>query len=303
MGTCGDARGFTDLLPWRTDEGSPSSDHPQPMRPGTSIETGDSCWGGPFFFIQMADPQFGQSSDNQDSVREAELFEEAMLLSNRLKPAFVVICGDFIHQPGNEEETAEFLRVARTLDESIPLYLVAGNHDITDQPTEEYLRWYRDRFCIDWYSVQHAGCRFIVLNSIIIHDPTMVDGELEKQLKWLEQALGRPRNHESRHTMVFQHHPVFRYDLWEEDQGASIPMERRHALLRLFDEHDVTAVFAGHYHRNGYNSYKNVKLVATGSVCDSRDIDSPGFRIVKVYSDHIEHEYYGLNTMPETITL
>src|SRR5258708_27857772 len=79
------------------------------------------------FFVQMADPQFGMYSNNADFSQETANFEFAIANANRLRPNFVVVCGDLINQAGDPRQTAEYLRVASKLDHSIPLPNVAGN--------------------------------------------------------------------------------------------------------------------------------------------------------------------------------
>ena len=81
-----------------------------------------------FRFIQLADPQFGQFSRfsgmsdheimtykksnlkvNKESKyyhfeNETRLFSKAISIANDLVVSFVVICGDMINTPGNQEE-------------------------------------------------------------------------------------------------------------------------------------------------------------------------------------------------------
>jgi Icc-related predicted phosphoesterase len=66
----------------------------------------------PNFFIQMSDPQFGMYAENKDFHQETINFEFAIATANRLRPKFVVICGDLVNEAGNAAQTAEFLRIA-----------------------------------------------------------------------------------------------------------------------------------------------------------------------------------------------
>jgi hypothetical protein len=118
----------------------------------------------PAFFIQMADPQLGMSGSplwlalsgatwNDDAFQvDARLFERAIAHANELNPAFVVICGDLVNRVGHSGQIAEFQHIASTLNPSIPLYLVAGYHDVGNEPTQESLRAYRATFGPDGYS-------------------------------------------------------------------------------------------------------------------------------------------------------
>ena len=103
-------------------------------------------------FIQMSDPQFGMFTKNANFEHETLNFEFAIAQANRLKPAFVVITGDLINQGSSDAQAAEYKRITSKLDAKIPLYSVAGNHDVENEPTKETLARYRARVGQDYYS-------------------------------------------------------------------------------------------------------------------------------------------------------
>src|SRR5258708_13522390 len=123
------------------------------------------------FFLQMSDPQFGMYSENRDFAQETINFEKAIAAANKLKPAFVVVCGDLVNQAGNAAQIAEYHRIAAKLDRSIALHNVAGNHDVGNEPTPESLAAYRKQFGPDYYSFRHGDFVGILLNSSLIHHP------------------------------------------------------------------------------------------------------------------------------------
>ena len=271
---------------------------------GIGCAHGDgSRWDGPFFFIQMADPQFGMFAGNADLEKETELFAEAIEHANRLEPAFVVICGDLIHKPGDQAQVAELLRLGDKLDDDIPLYLVSGNHDVENVPTADSLAWYRETLGKDWYAFLHGGCRFLVLNSTIIHRPDHVADEMQRQRAWLENQLAGVKQDDPVHTVVFQHHSFFMSDANEKDAYANIPKSRRLEYLETFRDAGVSAVFTGHHHGNNYATYHGIELITTSAVGKPLRGDPSGFRIVKVYRDRIEHEYVGLDAVPACVEL
>ncbi|MHC4446059.1 MAG: metallophosphoesterase [Planctomycetota bacterium] len=257
----------------------------------------------PFFFIQMADSQFGMFAKNKDFKKETELFEQAIAHANRLKPVFVVICGDLIHKTHDPKQIAEFLRISNKLDNNIPLYLVAGNHDVQRIPTGQSLRLYRQHFGKDWYSFNYNGCKFITINSAIIQEPENVEDELQRQRAWLENELDFPPENKPTHTIVFQHHPYFVGHPNEKDSYANIPRRRRADYLDLLSDAGVTALFCGHLHKNKLTRFGTMELVATSAIGKPHGKDPSGFRIVKVYQDRIEHRFYGLNAIPRHIEL
>ena len=65
----------------------------------------------PFFFIQLSDPQLGFIDDNRSYARETELMELFTDAINRLRPAFVVVTGDMVHDLNDAGQVAEFDRL------------------------------------------------------------------------------------------------------------------------------------------------------------------------------------------------
>jgi len=255
----------------------------------------------PFFFVQMADPQFGMFTQNKGFKAETRLFEKAIAQVNRLKPAFVVICGDLTNKCGDSAQIAEFHRIAGQLDTSIPLYLVAGNHDVRKDPTPESLERYRKNYGKDYYAFRHNGCHFIVLNDSVLDRPEDVMNEMQKQLTWLENELNQ--SNDSTHIIILQHHPLFIENPDEDSSNTNLNRTRRRVCLDLFSKAGVTAVFAGHLHRNHIQRLGDMEIVSTASVGRPLGKDPSGFRIVKVFHDHIEHQYYDLNQVPAQVDM
>ena len=111
-------------------------------------------------FIQMADPQFGMFASISKLTREEaadrsreglnlryveeefdgfepeiKLFTKAVEQANHYEPDFVVMCGDMVNEADSLEQREELFRIADQLDKSIPIYWVAGNHDVGNSPT------------------------------------------------------------------------------------------------------------------------------------------------------------------------
>src|SRR5687767_12809496 len=122
----------------------------------------------PFFFIQLSDPQLGMFTENRDFVQDAANFEFAVTAVNRLRPAFVVITGDLVHKPGDAAQIAEYRRIVGKIDRAIPVYNIAGNHDVENAPTPETLAAYQKIFGPDRFTFRHGGIVGIVLNSSLI---------------------------------------------------------------------------------------------------------------------------------------
>ena len=297
-----------------------------------------------FHFIQLADPQFGMyarlSGKTAEEIAEyraggmvvapaprtegheteSRLFREAINEANRLRPDFVVVCGDIVQFWDKTELSDEALKIAAELDDGIPMYWVPGNHDLgvysTDpglrvgedfvRPTPETLSHYRDVFGPDYYSFHHKGVTFLVLNTAVMHTPDDVAEEWQAQLRFLERELSAARSAGSTHVIVLAHHPFFLRDAEEEvaeEHHLVIPLERRRVVLDLFRRYGVRAVFAGHWHRNNYAWDGDMEMVASGSVGYPLGEDPSGYRVVRVYEDRIAHDYYAFGAGPESVVV
>jgi 3',5'-cyclic AMP phosphodiesterase CpdA len=250
-----------------------------------------------FFFIQMSDPQFGFITPNAGFAQETANFEKAIAAANRLRPAFVVITGDLTHRMGDAAQVAEYRRIAAKLDRSIPLYQVAGNHDVALPLNAASVAAYRATYGPDYYTFDSHGLRGIVLNSSLIKEPASAPATADSQARWLRSAVADARAAGKR-TIVFQHHPWFLAAGNEADQYYNLPLGPRRAYLDLFAQHGITHVFAGHYHGNAQGRDGNLEMVTTGPVGKPMRADSSGFRVVFVDRDRITHRYYPLDSVP-----
>jgi predicted phosphodiesterase len=260
----------------------------------------------PAFFIQMADSQLGMSAyslplllsgatfRDDEFALDAQRFEVSIAHANHLQPAFVVICGDLVNRVGHQGQIAEFQRVAGTMDPSIELHLVPGNHDVGGEPTEETLNAYRNTFGPDWYSFEKIGIHGIVLNSQLIDFPNHVPREAARQLAWVREELSRARERGATRILVFQHQPFFVEEPGEEDNYANVESEARAVYLEAFKQAGVEAIFAGHLHQNAYGRDGALEMITTGPIGKALGDDPTGFRVVAIEKDGLRHEYFSL---------
>jgi predicted MPP superfamily phosphohydrolase len=257
-------------------------------------------WEGNFMFFQMADTQLGYGKYEKD----IQNFDEAIAYANKQKPEFVVICGDLLVDPFREKERDAFLEVAQKLDKSIPLHLVSGNHDVMEKrkTTAKGLKWYRDTFGKDYYSFTTKGCYGIVLNSSLIKDIEVgLEAEQAKQKAWMLEELEKAVELKAKHIFIFQHHPYFHETIDEKKAPAYFHLPNaKKEFFEIFHKYGVRAVFAGHYHRNVLGKDGDIEMITTGQLT-TKGGAKPGFRVVHVFEDKIEHKYFGLKELPEKI--
>jgi 3',5'-cyclic AMP phosphodiesterase CpdA len=269
--------------------------------------TSDREWREPFFFIQLADTQYGLFTRNQGFDKEVELVRQAVEHINRLEPRFVIVCGDLVNaNPGTpryESQVAAFKEGFSRVAPTIPLVCVCGNHDVLDRPTPDSIAAYRENFGDDTFGFWAGGVRGLVLNSSLIKDPSAAPDALARQEQWLRAQLEDAAAGGARHILVFQHHPLFLVSPDEEDEYFNIPRARRMPVLPTLGDFGVRAVFAGHYHRNSYGVDGDLQMITTGAVGMPFGDDPSGLRIVKVFDDSIEHRYYAMDQVPETVSM
>lgn len=262
----------------------------------------------PWFYVVAADPQL-YMKQKDDAFWRATV--EGL---NRLDPEFVIICGDLIHAANDPKEwlspekmahheklATDYLRVAAELN--IPLYNVAGNHDVSIQPTPQTIEWYTEKFGPPWYSFEHKNSLFVILESNLIKDGAGAPSIAERQWQWFKNTVESSSERKFCHKTVYMHHPLCLKQVDEQDGYFNLPRKQRKALLGLLHQHGFDAVFCGHYHRNAYVRDGDLELITTASCCAPLGKDPRGLRIVKVFRDRLEHSYHEIEKLPEAVDL
>ena len=257
----------------------------------------------PFYFAMIADTQLGMHAGDRNFEQETVNYEFTVASLNRLKPEFVVILGDLVNQEGNTEQIREFLRISRKIDPFIPVYYVAGNHDVGRVPTPELLAAYRETFGRDYYSFREGPIYGIVLNSSLMVAPQNVEDDYEAQLSWLKKELETAKKSEASQIIIFQHHPYFLEDVNEADSYGNIPLERRQVMLKILHEYDVQHVFAGHIHSHSIVKDGELDLVAVGPVAIPFGEHGSGIMLAAVTAEGLQYRYYGFSRLPNELTI
>lgn len=262
---------------------------------GNSQEKNPSA---PFFFIQVTDPQFGFFEANKGFSKETELYEKAVSGINLLHPDFVVITGDLVNNKDDKSQIDEFKRITSKITPSIPVWYSPGNHDIGQSPAQQDIDNFISRYGHDRFSFSYKNCLFIGLNSCLIKSNTPIMEQL--QFEWLNKELSKGVG--MNNIIIFSHYPLFINAYDEPETYSNISIETRNRYLDLFKKYKVGAVFAGHLHNNASANYSNMAMVTSSAVGKPLANVPSGLRIVKVYSDRIESDYYSLDELPEIIT-
>ncbi|HNQ73384.1 MAG TPA: metallophosphoesterase [Verrucomicrobiota bacterium] len=257
----------------------------------------------PFFFVQLSDPQLGMFTDNRDFTQETANLEFAVATINRLRPAFVVVTGDLVNQPGHAAQIHEYQRIIHQIAPDIPVHSLPGNHDVGNHPTAASVAAYTNHFGPDHYTFRHDSFVGIGLNSTLIHSPQHAPALAAAQEQWLASELQQARAAGARHIVIFAHHPWFLKSADEPDEYFNIPAEHRRRHLQWFREAGVTHLFSGHYHRNAVGRDGDLEAVTTGPVGMPLAGGKSGLRIVVVRDEGLAHRYYDFGELPKTVDL
>jgi 3',5'-cyclic AMP phosphodiesterase CpdA len=255
----------------------------------------------PWFFAVLADPQFGMYAKDQNFTQETANLEFAIANLNRLHPRFVVICGDLVNRTGDSTEIAEYKRILQELDSSIPIYNVAGNHDVGNDPTPATIDRFRTAIGRDYYTFSEGDILGIVLDSNLIRSPEGDPEAAKQQEAWLEKTLASAKSSPKQQIVVFQHIPYFIHNPDEADDYFNILKPARRRYLDLLEKAGVRYVFAGHYHRNAIGTDGPLTEIVTGAVGMPLGQSLSGLRIVSVEGKKFDSTWFCLGGIPNQI--
>jgi serine/threonine-protein phosphatase CPPED1 len=220
-----------------------------------------------FSFAQMCDKQLGMGGYEHD----VKTFGLAVDQINKMKPDFVVICGDLVSK-ANDQSWADFNRIKAGF--KIPCHCAAGNHDVGNKPTAESLQRYPEKIGKDYYTFEHKGFTFVIANTQLWKVP--LKGESEKHDMWFKEILAEAKKKDS--PVVVVHYPLFVKTPGEKESYYNIPTAKRMELLKLCEENGVVAFMAGHTHKLVVNDYKGMQLVNGETTSRNFDKRPMGFR-------------------------
>ncbi len=186
--------------------------------------------------------------DNKNS----RLFDDMLDEINRENASFVVDTGDMVIK-GERAYYDAFLKQVEKCNK--PFLTVIGNHELYDSGRAQYY----DIFGQFYYSFTVGDDYYI-----------MLDDANEKciepwQMEWLEKELQNGQNYS--HRFVFMHVPL--YDPRDDGVGhdyehALEDVNCANRLRDLFDQYNVTMIFAGHIHAYFNGTWGNTPYIITG---------------------------------------
>lgn len=238
-----------------------------------------------FSVVQLCDTQLGMGGYEHD----VKTFRQAVKHINSLKPDMVIVCGDLVDE-STDESFADFQEIRSTFE--VPCHVAPGNHDVENEPTPESLGRYRELIGEDYYSFEHKGYTFVIVNTQLWKAPLV--GESEKHDAWFQATLKAAKAKGSP-IIVAGHFPPFVGEPNEKENYFNLPLSKRAEILRLCKKEGVVAIWAGHIHRNAVTEYKGIPIVASASTSRNTSQWPMGFRVWEIGVDGtLTHEYVSI---------
>lgn len=206
---------------------------------------------------------------DQADHRYDGFLEKAVEDCNRMKPDFVLYCGD-IAQSGKRSELEKGQKILSKL--TMPMKTIVGEHDFY---LDMGAAW-RDMFGAETWSFDHKGVHYIGLNSILVRDFWTAKGltdvermgvmeELEShiagpwgvrqaQLDWLAKDTSRLAKDTP--VVIFTHSP-----LWDYYPRWNFQTEDAPQIRKILSKFDKVMSFHGHVHQVVSNKIGNMSSI------------------------------------------
>ena len=270
----------------------------------------------PFTFLFLTDAHI------QPELNAAIGTDMAFKKARTLKADFAINGGDHVFDSlgvATQRAIALFDLYGKTeQDLGLKVYHTIGNHDVVGiypasgvAPTDPLYgkKLYEDHFGKAYYSFDHKGHHFIVLDSIGITDDRAYEGRIDAaQLRWLAADLaalpsGTP-------IIVSVHIPlVTAFNSYVPTPNTPSPHHglsviNSDEVIRLFEGHNVLGVLQGHTHINERVEWKGVPYITSGAICgnwwEGTRMGTPeGFTVVTVANNKLttSYETYGFKAI------
>lgn len=213
---------------------------------------------------------------------------------NRLRPDFVITGGDMIYTAKSVDDKKASV-LFDLMDEQLekfrmPVYLTMGNHETVGITAESGIdssnpmwgkRMFEERYNRRYYSFNHEGWKFFVLDGIRIREKEKdyTSGIDDEQIKWIENELLSTGKETpliiTIHTPFINPHAI-------TDSGSDALSVSSEKVLDLFENHNLKIVLQGHNHIY-MNLYINgIHYLSGGSTAYGTETYNNGFVRVRV---------------------
>jgi 3',5'-cyclic AMP phosphodiesterase CpdA len=236
-------------------------------------------------------------------------FQMAIDKVNQLDPDFVLTGGDLVFDAmrGNQQRCDSLFTLYKDMSKGfqMPVYNCLGNHDLfaiyDESPEKESHPDYKygmfERYLgRTYYSFDHKGWHFIVLNSLDVTADKKYRGYFhQEQLNWLKQDLETVNK--STPIVVVSHIPMISSRTQVTGSSGSPNVENASEVFKMTENYNLKLILQGHIHWKecGFVSDR-FHYITGGSVAGNgwkgrRHNTKEGFVRVKVTGNEFSWEY------------
>lgn len=190
-------------------------------------------------------------------------YRKAISKINALNPDFVLSGGDQVYDVmrGNEKKADSLFTFFKKESKAIksPLYTSVGNHDLfgiykesPSDSTHAYYKYalYEKYFGKTYYSFEHKGWHFVVLNVLDVKDQRYIASFDKAQLAWLEKDLKSISKETP--VVIMLHIPIVsvqnQIDIPENEISEGPSVVNKKQLLDILKPYNLKIVLQGHLH-------------------------------------------------------
>lgn len=262
---------------------------------------------GKFSFVFMSDIHYTQKFDAPKG------FQMLVDTLNQLNPDLVMVGGDIVYDALRVTEkevvgnTMAYFKAAAQI--KAPLHYAVGNHEVFElykktADTSGMLfgkRFYEKYFGKRYYSFDHKGWHFMVLDNIYITPERTYIGKIDSlQLNWIKEDLETVGDQTP--IAIMMHVPLITtLSQWygggtnpNDDKVAAVDS---HRVLKLFESKNIRLILQGHLHYFEALNILNKTLVITAPAVAGKwwrgkqhDVEE-GFIRIDVDGDKVNYEY------------
>lgn len=238
-----------------------------------------------------------------------EGFQMAIDKANELNPDFVLTGGDLVYDVmrGNQgrADTLFTLYTEMIKGLNMPIYHCMGNHDLfaiyeespetSDHPDYKYGMFER-YLGKTYYSFDHKGWHFIVLNSLDVTPEKRYTGVFHKeQIEWLKKDVAQLDKNTP--IVIATHLPMITTYAQVNGSAGKRNVSNAHEVFKLLEEHNLKLVLQGHIHwkESGYINDR-FHFITGGSIAGNgwkgrRHNTREGFMKISVKGEELSWEY------------
>ena len=212
-------------------------------------------------------------------VGGTENLESFLKIAKTTNVSAVVMAGDLT--TGQKEDYNVFESYYLTLHDSLPFFLIAGNHDLWYNGWNEFLQRFGSSSYYFTVRTPSATDLFISLDT--------GGGTLGgKQLEWLTGILQTLRP-DYRHCMVFTHNSLFRA---KHEANTNLLVEEIVFLIDLFAIHRVEMVITAHDHVRDATIFGMTTYIQIGAL-NVGESNAEYFKII-VGNENIDYDFVNI---------